>query len=76
MSLLESTHALLAESLRAGHSLRAIADSSNGRVNREWLKKFAAGKIGNPGVTTIEDLHSTLTELNDDGRKGARRRAS
>lgn len=64
MSLLESTQQLLDRSTSKGVSLRAIAESSAGLVNYEWLKKFAAGKIENPGVTTVEDLHKTLRDLN------------
>lgn len=63
MSLLESTQQLLDKATRT-LSLRAIAEQSDGTVNYEWLKKFAAGKIENPGVTTIEDLHRTLRDLN------------
>lgn len=63
MSLLESTESLLTKTLLK-HSLRAIAEGSEGRINYEWLKKFAQGKIDNPGVTTIEDLHARLRELN------------
>lgn len=64
MSLLESTQSLLERSTRAGHSLRQIAEQSDGRVNYEWLKKFAQGGIENPGVNTIEALHTTLRQLN------------
>jgi hypothetical protein len=63
MSLLETTQRLLSKATRT-YSLRAIADRSGGAINYEWLKKFAAGKIDNPGVTTIEDLHKTLHALN------------
>lgn len=69
MSLLETTQQLLGKRLSAGLSLREIADSSEGRINYEWLKKFAQGKIDNPGVNTIEDLHETLVDLK---RNGAR----
>lgn len=64
MSLLESTQQLLGKATAKGLSLREIADQSDGRINYEWLKKFAQGKIDNPGVTTIEDLHKTLRSLN------------
>lgn len=64
MSLLESTQRLLDKAVAKGHTLRTIADSSDGRINYEWLKKFAQGKIDNPGVTTTEDLHETLRSLN------------
>lgn len=64
MTLLESTQILLQKQINSGLSLRAIADKSGGRVPYEWLKKFAQGKIENPGVTTIEDLHKTLRDLN------------
>lgn len=64
MSLLESTQELLEQRIAAGLSLRAIAEGSDGRINYEWLKKFAQGKIENPGVNTVEDLHRTLRSLN------------
>ena len=64
MSLLESTQQLLDKATAKGVSLRAIAEKSDGRINYEWLKKFCQGKIDNPGVTTIEDLHKTLRDLN------------
>jgi hypothetical protein len=64
MSLLESTQILLQKQINAGFSLKAIAESSGGNVPYEWLKKFAQGKIDNPGVTTVEDLHRTLRDLN------------
>jgi hypothetical protein len=69
MSLLECTQERLEKVVAAGTSLRAIADGSEGRVNYEWLKKFAQGKIDNPGVNTIEDLNERLIELGGDGVK-------
>lgn len=44
-------------------SLREIATASGGAVNRDWLTKFAAGKIDNPGVNTVEALHDCLTKI-------------
>jgi hypothetical protein len=41
-------------------ALREIADSSDGQVNLEWLKRFARGEIDNPGVNTIQSLHDCL----------------
>ncbi len=41
-------------------SLREIADQSNGAVPHEWLKKFVAGKIDNPGVNYLQALHDCL----------------
>jgi hypothetical protein len=64
MSLLESTQQLLEKHTAKGVSLRSIAERSNGRINYEWLKKFAQGVIDNPGVNTVEDLHKTLRSLN------------
>lgn len=64
MTLLETTHELLEQRLAAGLTLVAIARESNGRVPYEWLKKFAQGRIENPGVNTVEDLHHTLRALN------------
>jgi len=71
MSLLETTQQLLDKRIAAGVSLRAIAEGSDGRVNYEWLKKFAQGRIDNPGVNTIEDLRDRLLEL--DAANGKRR---
>lgn len=76
MSLLESTQERLDKVTSAGVSLRAIAERSDGRINYEWLKKFAAGKIDNPGVNTIEDLHECLGELSENGKARKRTRAS
>lgn len=61
-----------------GVSLRAIADGSDGRVNYEWLKKFAQGKIDNPGVNTVEDLHELLIEIGEErvGNGAKRKRVS
>jgi hypothetical protein len=63
MSLLENTQTLLDRAVASGKSLRQIADDSKKRVEYEWLKKFAAGKIDNPGVRPIEGLHNTLVDL-------------
>lgn len=62
-SLLERTQAQLQNAIKAGISLREIAEGSEGRVVYEWLKKFAAGKIDDPGVQKIEGLHARLSEL-------------
>jgi hypothetical protein len=43
--------------------LIAIAARAREPVNYEWLRKFAAGKIDNPGVKTIEQLHAALRGL-------------
>jgi transcriptional regulator with XRE-family HTH domain len=63
MTLLEVTQRLLAERMDAGMSLREIAARSNGAVNHEWLKKFSAGKIDNPGVNSIQALHDCLKTM-------------
>ena len=84
MSLLESTQERLDKVRANGVSLRAIADGSAGRVDYEWLKKFAQGKIDNPGVNTVEDLNETLIELRPaanghepaNGKRLKRKRAS
>jgi hypothetical protein len=62
MSLLEQTQTLLKRTLDAGTSLRQIAEECGGTVNHEWLKKFAAGKIEDPGVSRIESLFKHLSE--------------
>lgn len=63
MTLLERTQLLLSQRLDAGMSLREIAIASGGTVNRDWLTKFAAGKIENPGVNSIQSLHDFLQKL-------------
>ena len=61
MTLLERTQTLLDAELAKGTSLRQIARDSDGAVQYDWLKKFAAGMIGNPGVNQIEALHGQLS---------------
>lgn len=75
MTLLERTQVLLNQRLPKGddpreraQALRAIAENSDDLVQLEWLKKFAAGKIENPGVVTIQSLHDCL-------QKSSRKRA-
>ncbi len=63
MTLLERTKGLLAEALQAGVNARQIAETSAGAVNHEWLKKFIAGKIDDPGVSKIQSLHNHLGAL-------------
>lgn len=66
MQLLERTRKLISQSLDSGMSLRALAESLGGsekQISRrfEWLRKFRAGKIDNPGVNTIQELHDSLS---------------
>jgi len=63
MSLLEQTQSLLTASLASGLSLKDVADESSGEVVYEWLKKFSAGKIEDPGVTRVEALHRCLSRI-------------
>lgn len=63
MSLLEQTQQLFKRALEAGLSLREIAPENDGPLNYEWLKKFAAGKIPDPGVTRVQALHDRLALL-------------
>lgn len=63
MSLLEMTQLLLDETLAAGINPRQIAEESEGAVNYEWLKKFTAGKIPDPGVSRVQALHDALTAI-------------
>lgn len=72
MTLLERTQRLLAERLEQGKSLREIAAESGGKVSRDWLTKFAAGKIENPGVNTIQALHDTLASAEKPGASPAK----
>jgi hypothetical protein len=63
MTLKERTEVLLTQRLKSRPrmvALREIADSSDGQVNLEWLKRFARGEIDNPGVNTIQSLHDCL----------------
>lgn len=60
MGLKNDTLALLADKKHApGFSLRAISQSAG--VNYEWLRRFGAGRIPNPGVDTVQRLHDYLT---------------
>lgn len=63
MTLLESTQALLQKATNNGFSLRDIAPAG-GPVEHEWLKKFYAGKIGEPSVNRIQALHDRLSTMN------------
>jgi hypothetical protein len=60
MSLLENTQELLKARLASGDSLRKIAEESGGTVDRDWLTKFAAGKVADPGVNRVQRLHDCL----------------
>lgn len=62
MSLLDSTRKLLTEHQSRGGSLREIAGSSGGAVEREWLYRFARGEIENPGVKHVQALHDYLAK--------------
>ena len=62
MSLLERTQELLKARLATGDSLRRIAQDSDGEVDRDWLTKFAAGKVTDPGVNRTQRLHDYLTK--------------
>jgi hypothetical protein len=63
MALLENTQKLLGEVIALGINSRQIAEESSGTVNHEWLKKFVAGKIDDPGVRRIESLAATLLAI-------------
>lgn len=63
MTLLERTQSLLQEALAAGFNARQIAEGSDGAVNYEWLKKFVAEKIDDPGVSRIQSLHDRLADM-------------
>lgn len=63
MNLLETTRKLLKSRVAEGLSYPDIVRASNGSVGREWLYKFAAGEIPNPGVNTIQALHDTLKSI-------------
>jgi hypothetical protein len=63
MALLETTQILLDRAVSAGFTHREIADASGGKVQLEWLRKFARGDIDNPGVLNIQSLHDCLKSL-------------
>ncbi len=63
MALLETTHELLRSRIAAGVKIPEIVKASAGEIGREWLYKFAAGDIGNPGVNTVQSLHDCLAKL-------------
>lgn len=63
MSLLSSTRKKLVRAVRQGVSLAEISRHSGGRVDYEWLKKFWASKIVEPGVNRTESLHNVLVGL-------------
>ena len=57
-SLLARTKRLLDE--RGELSLREIAEAID--VSHDWLKSFACGRAGNPGILRLEALHTYLVE--------------
>lgn len=63
MSLLQTTRTKLARAIRRGITLAAIAKRSRGKVDYEWLKKFWADKIVEPGVDKTENLHTVLVGI-------------
>lgn len=62
MTLLESTRTLLKCARASGTSLRRIALESGGRIEYDWLKRFAAGDIDDPSVNRIQTLHDDLRQ--------------
>jgi hypothetical protein len=67
MTLIDATERLLARARKKGHTLPAIAGGSRGAVQEEWLKKFAYGKIPDPGVRKVQRLHDRLAKLVNGG---------
>lgn len=63
MSLLEQTQTMLGNFVSSGVSLRQLARESDGEVEYDWLKRFAAGDIGDPSVNRIQRLHDALKRL-------------
>lgn len=63
MNLIDRTERLLIRARAKGHTLTGIAEGSRGHVQIEWLKKFAHGKIPDPGVRRIQRLHDRLERL-------------
>ena len=62
MTLLEATHELLNQALKAGVTIREIAPEG-GAVDYEWLKKYRQGGVKDPSVNRIQALHDRLHEL-------------
>jgi hypothetical protein len=67
MSLLERTQELLKKRLET-HSLRRIAEESEGTVDEYWLTKFAAGKVPDPSVNRVQRLHDHLSKRRNTSR--------
>jgi len=63
MSLLESTRRMLDQELKKGRSLREISNLSDGKVDYEWLRKYASGKSPDPTVSRVQGLHDSLIEI-------------
>lgn len=62
MALLESTKELLARA-RKTMNVAEIAEASDGTVERDWLYRFARGKIPNPGVKPVQALYDCLKKI-------------
>jgi hypothetical protein len=73
MTLLERTQELLNAVTAAGINLREIAEESRGAINYEWLKKFSARKVDDPGVNRVETLHKHLAAIKKRTRASQRR---
>lgn len=54
---------MLGNFVATGASLRQLARESDGEVEYDWLKRFAAGDIGDPSVNRIQRLHDALARL-------------
>lgn len=63
MSLLQQTNTLLETARSREISLRSVATTSGGRVEYDWLKRFASGDISDPSVNRIQILHDHLRSL-------------
>ena len=63
MTLLESTRKLLDARLAAGIKPLEIVEAAGGKLKREWLYKFIAKDIENPGVTSVQTLHDCLQKI-------------
>ncbi len=55
MNLLDKTKVLLSVSKEPRREIAKNAD-----VGFEWLRKFQAGEIDNPGVVNVQKLHDYL----------------
>jgi hypothetical protein len=57
--LLQTTRHLLSKATK-DTSLRQIALEFEGKIEYDWLKRFATGEIKDPSVNRVQALHDCL----------------